>query len=306
MFLRQWQILTLLLACSIFFIVPQAGAIEIAYSYYNENTHVSNQNAEPKRPLILWIHGCRQSDEKFVDVTDIVEKTKHLNPLIIAPFQESKVNLLKCWNFTSSEMQKRDGEFMQVIDEVKRHIESGEVDSNRVFVGGFSSGAMFANHLALCFPDIFKGALIHSGAPFDVAGSMSSSGARDHVKDALSCAGAASQNGEPAVHRLKTLFYIHGKKDKVVPTFMGRHAFEQSVLYMDALDDDKLNSSFRATHLTSHEGYSIRFGNGSSTNYIEIENMSHRWSGSKPGSDFSSPETLSSVDVFLKLTNQLQ
>ncbi|WP_374079154.1 PHB depolymerase family esterase [Bdellovibrio bacteriovorus] len=303
MFLRQRQILTLLLACSIFFVVPQVGAIEIAYSYYNESSHASN--TESKRPLILWIHGCRQSDEKFVDVTDIVEKTKHLNPLIIAPFQESKVNLLRCWNFTSSEMQKRDGEFMQVIDEVKRHIDSGEADPNRIFVGGFSSGAMFANHLALCFPDIFKGALIHSGAPFDVTGSMSTSSAQEHVKDALACAGSASQNGEPVVHRLKTLFYIHGKKDKVVPKFLGRRAFEQSVLYMDALDDEKFNSSYRVTPLVSRAGLSIHFGDGSSTNYIEIENMSHRWSGSKPGSDFSSPETLSSIDVFLKLTDQL-
>nr|WP_295901994.1 PHB depolymerase family esterase [uncultured Bdellovibrio sp.] len=301
MLLRLWQFL--LLICSIVMATSQAGALEIAYSYFNESATVSNQDASVKRPLLLWIHGCNQTDEKFVDVTDIVEKTKHLNPLIIAPYQVSKMNLLKCWNFTSSEMQKRDGDFMQVVDEVKKHIEAGEVDPNRIFVGGFSSGAMFANHLALCFPDVFKGALIHSGAPFDVTGSMTIDSARANVQEALTCAGANSSSN---THRLKTLFYIHGRKDKVVPTFMGRNAFAQSVLYMDSLDDRQFNSSYKATHLIGQDGYSVRFADGSSTSYIEIENMSHRWSGSKPGSDFSSPSTLSSIDVFLRLTDNLQ
>ncbi|WII71464.1 PHB depolymerase family esterase [Bdellovibrio sp. 22V] len=306
MLLKLSSFFILFLSCLLLLAARPAAATEISYSYYNTSTPASEYNLGGKRPLLLWLHGCRQTTEKFVDITDVVAKTQHLDPLIIAPFQKSKLNILKCWNFTSSEMQKRDGEFMQVIDEVKKHIDSGEVDPDRVFVGGFSSGAMFANHLALCFPDIFKGALIHSGAPFNVTGSMTLASARDQVRDALACAQTGAHDQGLASRRLKTLFYIHGKKDKIVPTFMGRNAFTQSVYYLDALDDKKFNKSFRVTHITSPQGYSVRFNDGSSATYLEIEGMSHRWSGSKPGSDFSSPETLSSIDVFLELTQQLR
>lgn len=286
------QMLTWILKIAILLLSLQAQATsEIFYSYYNENPATSIQSGAVKRPLLLWIHGCRQSAREFVDVTDVIEKTKHLNPLIIAPYQKSKMNVLKCWNFASNEMQKRDGDFMQVVQEIQRHIQSGEVDANRIYVGGFSSGAIFANRLAQCFPDIFKGALIHSGAPFSL---------RKGAEEALQC------GAETEIKRLKTLFYIHGEKDKVVPTFFGRKAFEQSVLYMDYLDDRTPNASYEVARLEDGVGYRISYKDGSLTQFIEIKDMSHRWSGSKPGSDFSSPETVSSIDLFLQVTRQLQ
>lgn len=297
------KVLSFFVACSSMFALSnRAQASDMTYSYYNYNPKTISKEwtKKNKRPLLLWIHGCNQSDKNFVEITDIVAKTKAINPIILAPHQKSKWNFLKCWNFLSSQMQSRDGEFMNIVKEVEKLISSGVVDPERVFVGGFSSGGMFANHLALCFPDVFKGALVHSGGPFKVAGGISADSARENAKGALMCAGVAKGV------RLKTLLYIHGEKDKVVIARLGRNAFEQSVEYLDYLDDGRFNQSTSTVFRNGYDGVSVYYPNDKSTHFIEIANMGHRWSGSKAGSRFSSPDTLSAIDAFLEATLDLK
>lgn len=302
---RLWQAMVLILTQCFLALAPQVAKAEIAFSIYNEEPVVSNQDTLVNRPLIVWIHGCNQQVNNFVAITNIVEKTKHLNPVIIAPFQKDTMTMLKCWNFLSDEMTKRDGKYLQAITkEVQKHIDSGLVDPNRVFVGGFSSGAAYAGHLALCFPDMFKGALLHSGSVFDSSeGMISRSGLRKGALKALAC---ASESKSP--RRLKNLLYVHGKKDLVLPYALSFKAFAQAVHYMDYLDDSLPNQSYdvkREQHKDKFD-FSAKFADGTALEFILVENMSHRWSGSLPGAGFSSPETISSVDTFLNMTNQLQ
>ncbi|MFM6930522.1 MAG: alpha/beta hydrolase family esterase [Bdellovibrio sp.] len=287
--------LTLLFSV-LLFVMPSHGAI--TYAYYNQQPKISLWSLR-KRPLIVWIHGCRQTERKFVEFSQIVEKTQLLDPLIIAPEIESGLNPMKCWNFFSKDMKTREGKFMTIIEEIKKHIDSGEVDPERVFVGGFSSGAAFANHLALCFPDVFKGALIHSGAPFQLSNGFSAASAEKGVHEALKCA----ENAGP--HKLKTMLYVHGTLDPILPFFLGKNAFKQSIAYFDYQDDGVRNNSVIENTKTAENETDVTFSNQVSTHFIEISGMSHRWSGSKSGSAFSSPNTQSAIDSFLKLTSQL-
>lgn len=293
--------ITLLLLFNFLALSSQALA-KLAYTYYNYNPLEQNSTntATEKRPVLIWIHGCRQTQQEFVDVTDIVAKTKHLNPIIIAPEKNTSINLTKCWNFLSDKMKKRDGEYMEIVQEVKTLIKTGIADSNRIFVAGFSSGAMFANHLALCFPEVFKGALIHSGAPYNVSASLSSQGAKYTAYQAIQCAGPLKEV------QLKTIFYIHGEKDNVVSPNLGRYAFEQAVQYFDYLDDRRFNESLTQLYRNSYGGLSAVYPNQISVHHLEVPNLTHRWSGSKPGANFSSPLTVSAVDIFLNLTEQLK
>ncbi len=300
----QFLALILLLTHSLMLLTSQKAQADILYKYYNLNTNVSERDTAIKRPLILWIHGCRQETDKFVAITDIVEKTKFLNPIIIAPYQDSKLNILKCWNFFSDEMQKRDGEFMDVTKEIQKHIDSGEADPERIFIGGFSSGAIFAQHLALCFPEMFKGALLHSGGPFDYnRGMKSKDGVRAGAEEALACASTNLSK-----RKLKNILYFHGKKDHILPWMSGLSGFAQAVHYFDLNDDTEANHSFDFKKSQDQEklDIAVKFPDGTALEFVRIENMSHRWSGSLPGSAFSSPETMSSVDAFLNMTNNLK
>lgn len=300
---RFWA-LTLFLTHSLVLLISQAAQADILYKYYNQNSSVSERDTSVKRPLILWIHGCRQEADHFVAVTDIIEKTKSLNPIIIAPYQDSKLNVLKCWNFFSDEMQKRDGEFMAVVKEIKKHIDSGEADPDRIFIGGFSSGAIFAQHLALCFPEVFKGALLHSGGPFDYnKGMKSKEGVAVGAREALACASTNLSQ-----RKLKNILYFHGKKDHILPWKSGLSGFVQAVHYFDLNDDANANHSFEFKQSLDQEklDLAVKFSDGTALEFVRIENMSHRWSGSRPGSAFSSPETMSSVDAFLNMTNNLK
>lgn len=295
--------LILLLTHSLLLVVSQAARADILYKYYNQNI-VSERDTAVKRPLLLWIHGCHQKPDNFVAITDIVEKTKALNPIIIAPYQDSKMNVLDCWNFFSDEMQKRDGRFMKVIKEVQKYIDSGEADPERIFVGGFSSGAIFAQHLILCFPEIFKGALLHSGGPFDAGdGMMSNKGVGDGAKKALACASTNINQ-----RRLKNILFVHGQRDPILSWKLSLKAFGQAINYIDQIDDMTDNQSYevKQSHDEQKLDVSVKFQDGTALEFIRIEKMWHRWSGSLPGSGFSSPETMSSVDAFLNMTNNLK
>lgn len=298
-----WFVKLILSFGLVLFGIHSMAAIELDYHYYNyqkKSTSTAVNWRDIKRPLIVWIHGCNQTPDRFVEISNVVAETAHLNPIIMAPNSKSKLNVLKCWNFLSQEMKHRDGEYMTIINEIQQLIDSGAVDPRRVFIGGFSSGAIFANHLALCYPDIFKGALIHSGGPFDASGSMTANSARANAQDAINCAGPSTKV------QLKTLFYVHGEKDKVVLPILGRNAFEQAVTYFDTIDDRKVNDSALTVYHNLFDGLSVNYSQGVSIHHLEVAGMKHRWSGSLPGSNFSSPGTVNVIQLFLNITNSLR
>lgn len=254
------------------------------------------QQAVPKRPLILWLHGCTQNALEFLKATELVEKTSKLKPFIVTPQNASWLSPLRCWNFFSREMFSRSGEAMRVVSQIKEWINTGRVDPRRVYVGGYSSGATYTQHLAFCYPDVFKGALIHSGGPFDYFGSVHAG-----LQKALRCAGSEGLQGR----QLKTLIYIHGTEDLVVPLRLGRRAAEQGGGYLDYLDDGLPNYSLRRKVINRWGGISSFYRNGYSIHQVEIQGLGHRWSGSKSGW-FPSPYTYPAVDIFLEFTRNLQ
>lgn len=276
-------------------------ASEVIFQYYNfQKSPRSEWNKPHARPVLVWIHGCRQSPEDFVEYTDILEKTEASKPIIIAPHPSNKINVFKCWNFLSKEMRSRHGDFMEIVNEVQDLINKGHADPERIYIGGFSSGAILANHIALCYPDIFKGALIHSGTAFNTRNSMNPNSARNRVVEAIGCSLPSN------IFRLQNLIYIHGAKDKVVRTTLGASAYAQAIEYFDFWDDGQLNYSYILKGDDSLGIQSAQFAKDLRAVYLNIPNMGHRWSGSKAGSAFSSPDTLNAVDLFLTLIDDLK
>lgn len=259
--------------------------------------------AEAKRPLVLWLHGCLQSPESFISQTKIVELTSEVDPVILAPEQNIFANPVKCWNWFLPSLQERKAFMAATVAEIKTLVKSGVVDENRIYVGGFSAGSVLSTHFALCYPEIFKGALLHSGAPFKFAQSFFGIGEDDDLAYAgYECADHTKTS------KLNSVTIFSGTNDLISTPRDNKLVLKQMLGFYDLSDDQKLNDSAVAAVIIStterkedkitdyvmHSGAHVRF--------VAIKGMRHQWSGGADDMIATSPDTLSAVDAFLQWT----
>lgn len=248
------------------------------------------------RPLILWMHGCTQTSSEFLSLTRLVERQKSigLNPIVLAPDQSFFKNPLSCWNwFASSNQNRGAGKLKDIVDKIEVLISEGKVDPEHVYVGGFSAGGVMAAHFAYCYPDVFKAALIHSGAPFKLLTRQKYT-ENDLGQKAIECSRDVKNK------RLKDILIIHGAKDRIASPSHGIKAVDQALYFTDQSDDDKNNFSLVKT-LDSQGLNRWESNQGHSVNYISIEKMGHAWSGGDSNYRFSSPHTIDATKLFLEL-----
>lgn len=259
--------------------------------------------AEARRPLVLWLHGCLQSPESFITQSKIKELTQEVNPVILAPEQNIFANPVKCWNWFLPSLQERKAFMASVVSDIQALVKSGHVDENRIYVGGFSAGSVLATHFSLCYPEIFKGALLHSGAPYKFVQSMFGLGEDDELAYAgYECA----DHNRPA--KLNSVTIFSGTHDLISTARDNKLVLKQFLGFYDLLDDQRLNDSAvaavtasatdreqdRITNYVMHSGAQVRF--------VSINGMRHQFSGGHENSLATSPKTLSAVAAFLKWT----
>jgi len=256
----------------------------------------AKEPASLARPLILWMHGCTQSSQEFLNLTALAEKQNKmgLEAVVLAPEQSYFKNPLACWNWYLEINQIRgQGKLQEIVDEIQTKIENGSVDPEQVYVGGFSAGGVMAAHFAYCYPDIFKGALIHSGAPFKFL-TVKKHEENDLGMKALECAREVTER------KLKEVIVVHGDKDIIAPPSGGRKAVDQALFFMDAIDDGVVNHSLSPTLQTS-EQTKWESPSGKSVTYIKLKEMGHAWSGGDKRYNWSSENTMDATTLFLEL-----
>lgn len=280
-----------------FFCFSIAGWSQVLWAgtAVSEN-HSSNLQTHKARPLILWMHGCTQSASEFLNLTYLPEQleTLAIKPIVLAPDQSFFRNPLSCWNwFTGSNQVRGAGKLQEIVDQIQKLISNGKVDPEQVYVGGFSAGGVMAAHFAYCYPDVFKAALIHSGAPFKLL-TQKKYTENDLGKKAIEC----SRNVKNK--KLRDILIIHGSKDRIASPSHGVKATDQALYFMDQNDDGENNYSLIKT-LDSKELTRWESNQGYSVNYIHIEKMGHAWSGGNNNYRFSSPHTIDATKLFLEL-----
>ncbi len=124
-------------------------------------------------PLVILLHGCSQQASGMIP-TGFVELADEYQFYLVLPQQRSGNNPVNCFNWAGeygdpANLVRGQGEnqsIKQMIDKMKADY---SIDSARVYVAGFSSGAAFAAVMMATWPELFEAGAVMSGVPYRCA-----------------------------------------------------------------------------------------------------------------------------------------
>ncbi len=179
-------------------------------------------------PCLLLLHG-RGADEE-----DLMGLEGALDPrfTVISPRAPFRLGPGYAWYVMPQAGKLDDSTLKASLDELQEFIarlpEVYSVDRGRLYLLGFSQGAIVSSALAMLIPEAIAGAVMHSGYV-----------AAHHTAIAL----------DPAGLKGKPFFLAHGKYDDVIPVTRGRDAQE----YLEAAGADVAYKEYPIGHSISEE-----------------------------------------------------
>lgn len=122
------------------------------------------------RPLVVALHGCTQSAAAYDNETGWTRWADQWGFALLLPQQRSANNANSCFNwFQSADFSRGQGEALSVKQMTDRMAADHGTDRSRVYVTGLSAGGAMTAVMAASYPDVFAGAAVVAGVPFDCA-----------------------------------------------------------------------------------------------------------------------------------------
>lgn len=162
-------IIALLIGASSSAFAQTASLIEIASFGDNPSNLPMHlyvpDNLPAKAPILLAVHYCHGTGPEFFRGSRYGAMADEYGYIIVFPTANSSD---MCFDVASPAALKRDGgsdpvSIMSMIDYV---IQNYDVDAERIYVTGVSSGAMMTNVMLGLYPDVFKAGVAFAGVPF--------------------------------------------------------------------------------------------------------------------------------------------
>lgn len=167
-------------------------------------------------PLLVMLHGCKQSIDEFAMGTRMNLLADANGFAVVYPEQSKHAHAHRCWHWYDNRETAGLGEARAVVSLVESLIAHRGIDPERVYVAGLSAGAGLASLLALYYPDRFAGVALHSAPALGEAHSgmtamdvMRRGARRDPVALIDALVDTAHFPGMPAI-------IVHGGADHVV------------------------------------------------------------------------------------------
>jgi poly(hydroxyalkanoate) depolymerase family esterase len=228
-------------------------------------------------PLVVMLHGGTQDAADFADGTGMNILAERETILIAYPQQDRAANPMGYWNWFQPTDQSPDGGEPSLIAGITREIIARyAVDTDRVYIVGFSAGAAMAAIMATTHPDLYAAAGIHSGLAYGAAHDLPSAFA------AMQAGG-----GHPAPNGSIPLIIFHGDDDAIVHPINADYLVRQATNHRPTSAEATWqhtpgrHPSTRAIHRTSD-------GDTLAEQWI-IHGAGHAWSGGTVHGSYTDP-----------------
>jgi poly(3-hydroxybutyrate) depolymerase len=247
-----------------------------------------------RAPLIVLIHGCRQTPEEVAAATRIAALADDLGCLVLLPRQKERANPWGCWNWFEFNTAHGWGEAAIVAAQIRAVRRRFRVDKRRVFVAGLSSGGALAAVLGVRRPDLVAGVFVHSGvacgaasSPLAALGVLKSGPDRDVVQ-----IGVAAHNGTGPGTLPVPLVTLQGARDDVVAPVNATQLVRQYLALnghpaAQQGDAGGLPPPDSSTSTTVEGGRTVtttewHHDNRVVAQHLLVEELGHAWSGGDP------------------------
>ncbi|WP_265109078.1 extracellular catalytic domain type 1 short-chain-length polyhydroxyalkanoate depolymerase [Halosolutus halophilus] len=277
---------------------------------------VSSDEPTDRRPLVVMLHGCRQTPAQFAEETGMNAVAEEEGFLVAYPKQSILANPRRCWNWFDDDHTSRGrGELADVVAVVDAVRDDYPVDEERIYVTGLSAGGAMAAHAIAAYPDRFAAAGVHAGLAYGAASSALTAlsrmrrGGADPERQGRE---AYEAMGDRA-RRIPTIV-VHGTADDTVAVENGRQASAQALrasnlayrhdrgaadgrLANERPADDFVDAAPAVVEKGEFGayGYTRREFRDSTGNVIVeewlVDGMGHAWAGGRPG-DYTAPDAI--------------
>lgn len=222
-----------------------------------------------------------------------------LHGFIVAyPAQTSRANNASCWSWFKPLEQTREGaEPSQLAEIIGAIAETHDVDMERVFVAGLSSGAAMAVILGETYPDIFAAVGAHSGLPRGAAHNVLSAYFAMQLGDPfgmmLGVGSSRTRAGNAAYQGVPTIVF-HGDSDRTVAVSNGEAIVQQALQsFPEGADALRQQAVLPSISTSGHDSTTTRYVDGAGRSRVEswaVHGGTHAWSGGSSEGSYTDPD----------------
>ena len=264
----------------------------------------------PRAPLLVLLHGCRQTANELAQGTRIAAWADANRVLVLMPEQSDGANPYRCWNWFDTRTVAGKGEAAIVAKMIEKVGGRWRADFDRIVVAGMSAGAALAAVLGVRHPELVRAVVTHSGIACGAALSaytVLSVMKRGPETDVARLAKAARGNRDFRV----PLLAVQGAVDDIVAP---RHAesLARQYLALNGIDvpsggETSLPPPFVDTRDATRLPHVVRTREWhrdgvSVVKLVEVQSLGHAWSGgdaSLPFNDALAPDATAWVGAWL-------
>jgi poly(hydroxyalkanoate) depolymerase family esterase len=264
----------------------------------------SNYPTGTAMPLVVALHGCSQTADSYRLLSGWDTFGQHNGFIVLFPQQSRARNSLLCWNwFKPADTQRGSGEPAIIAGMVGMVTSAVKplytVDTNSVYVAGFSAGGAMANVMGATYPDMF--AAVGSGSGCEYDGYNNGSGCPGSPGPAATTTGYQAYKAMGSYALVIPAIVFQGDADTVVdpanaPLIVQQwQVTDQYVLGPTC----QIPTAGQSANYTSAGGQSYTVTNypdaqcdvygNQLIQYVSVPVMGHAWSGGSSSQQYSDP-----------------
>lgn len=214
----------------LFFLIPFSSFEQILPMYEYESFHQLKLNFQKTdtssyKPLVIVLHGCSQWPAELAKDGLWSEYAQKDSFHLLMPEQHILNNTSKCFNWFDKEKAYKE---MLAIEKMISLVQKDfKIDTQRIFVVGYSAGAFMSILLQQRKPNFFKGVVSYAGGPFMREYKLKYLQQLKEINPLDTTYNCDSTNLKMKESKRTDLFIYHGENDFVSKVKNSEHLFQQ-------------------------------------------------------------------------------